>query len=112
MERLLNDLPGVIPYFDDIFISASDEFELSGHLCAMLIRFQQNGLKLKPDKCKLGVPQVEFLGYLVDVARLHPTPSKVLAIRNAPTPSSKPELQAFLGFLNFYNVFVSQGYYC
>lgn len=106
MERLLHDLPGVTPYFNDILVSANDEFELTSHLRAVLHRFHQTGVKLKPTNCKLGVPQVEFLGYLIDAAGLHPAPSKVQAIRNAPTPTNKPDLQSFLGLLNFCNSFL------
>ncbi|XP_013927684.1 PREDICTED: uncharacterized protein LOC106553663 [Thamnophis sirtalis] len=49
---------------------------------------------------------VEFLGFLIDAQGIHPTPSKIAAIRNAPTPSSKAELQEFLGLLNFYTPYV------
>ncbi|XP_013912967.1 PREDICTED: uncharacterized protein LOC106541915 [Thamnophis sirtalis] len=52
------------------------------------------------------VKQVEFLGFLIDGQGIDPTPAKVSAIRNAPTPSSKAELQVFLGLLNFYAPFV------
>ncbi|XP_058013477.1 uncharacterized protein K02A2.6-like [Ahaetulla prasina] len=76
MERLLHGLPGVIPYFDDIFVSAMSEAELVNRLRIVLSRFRQKGLKLKLHKCKLGVRQVEFLGFLVDANGLHPSPSK------------------------------------
>lgn len=57
-------------------------------------------------KCRIRVPQVEFLGFLLDAKGIHPTPSKTQAIQEVPAPSSKSELQAFLGLLNFYNVFL------
>lgn len=60
----------------------------------------------KKSKCQLGVPSVEFLEFLSDAEGIHPTKSKVEAIHNAPTPKSKGELQAFLGLLNFYVVFL------
>ncbi|XP_060545241.1 uncharacterized protein K02A2.6-like [Pantherophis guttatus] len=106
MERLLQGIPGVIPYFDDVLISANNKLDLLERTRQVLIRFQQNGLKLKKAKCKFGVPQVEFLGFLVDGSGIHPTPSKVEAIKKAPTPTCKAELQAFLGLLNFYSIFL------
>ncbi|XP_058023902.1 uncharacterized protein K02A2.6-like, partial [Ahaetulla prasina] len=69
MERLLQGLPGVVPYFDDVLVSA-------------------------------------FLGYWIDREGIHPTESKVRAIRKAPAPQNKTELQAFLGLVNFYAVFL------
>lgn len=60
VERLLQGIPGVVPYFDDIFVSAKDDNELRGRLREVLSRFRNAGLKLKPDKCLLGVEQVKF----------------------------------------------------
>lgn len=52
------------------------------------------------------MPQIEFLGYLVDATGLHPALDKVQAIQNAPTPHNKSDSQAFLGLLKFYNSFL------
>lgn len=89
MERLLQGLPRVVPYFDDLFVSAADEIELVSRLKAIFLCFRQYGLKLKHSKCMLGASQVEILGYLVNANGLHPTPSKVQAIQGAPTPTSR-----------------------
>ncbi|XP_013917976.1 PREDICTED: uncharacterized protein K02A2.6-like [Thamnophis sirtalis] len=103
MERLLHGLPGMVPYFNDVLIAASSRSELIEMLRKVLLHFRGAGLKLKHSKCSFAVPRVEFLGFLIDAQGIHPTPSKVAAIRNAPTPSSKAELQ---GLLNFYAPFV------
>lgn len=47
-----------------------------------------------------------ILGYLIDSKGLHPTPAKVRAMQQALPPKNKAELQAFLGLLNFYNIFL------
>ncbi|XP_026582358.1 uncharacterized protein K02A2.6-like, partial [Pseudonaja textilis] len=39
---------------------------------------------------------------------IHPTEGKIKAIKEAPKPRNKTELQAFLGLINFYNVFLPQ----
>lgn len=105
MERLLQGILGVVPYFDDILVSATNCTYLLCHLRAVLKRFQDMGLKLKKEKCHFAVPKVEFLGYLMDAAGLHPTTEKIKAIQDAPTPTHKTEMQAFLGLLNFYSIF-------
>lgn len=71
----------------------------------MLQHFQTTGLKVKWEKYLLGVPCVDFLGFVVDAKGIHPTQDKVRAICSAPTPMSKVELQA-LGLLNFYHTFL------
>lgn len=87
MERLLHGIPGVIPYFDDVLISASSKSTFINRIRQVLTRFKQKGLKLKKAKCKFGVPQVEFLRFLIDAKGIHPTLSKVEAIKNAPAPT-------------------------
>ncbi|XP_026520930.1 uncharacterized protein K02A2.6-like, partial [Notechis scutatus] len=55
-----------------------------------------------------GAFRFKFLGYLLDRHGIHPTGNKIKAIKEAPNPKNKTELQAFLGLLNFYNVFLPQ----
>lgn len=54
----------------------------------------------------VAVPQVEFLGFLLDGKAIHPTTAKTKAILDEPPPRNKTELQAFLGLLNFYAMFL------
>ncbi|XP_058049000.1 uncharacterized protein K02A2.6-like, partial [Ahaetulla prasina] len=106
MERLLQGLPGVVPYFDDVLISGENLKELGERLRKVLVIFRSAGLKVKAKKCQIGVESVEFLGYRIDKKGIHPTESKVKAIKRAPAPKNKTELQAFLGLENFYAVFL------
>ncbi|XP_060545570.1 uncharacterized protein K02A2.6-like [Pantherophis guttatus] len=106
MERLLQGIPGVVPYFDDVLITADNEQQLRERLRGVLRKFRDAGLRVKQNKCMIAVPSVEFLGYRVDGTGIHPTESKIRAIREAPTPKDKAELQAFLGLLNFYAIFL------
>jgi hypothetical protein len=55
----------VLAFLDDILVLGKD-FE--GHLAnlrAVLVRFREYGLKLKPKKCELFQKEVEFLGRVV-----------------------------------------------
>ncbi|XP_039202919.1 uncharacterized protein K02A2.6-like, partial [Crotalus tigris] len=106
MENTLRGIPGVCPYFDDVLIAGDSTHILAERLRAVLLRFRESGLKLRKDKCKIGVPSTEFLGFKIDAAGIHPAESKLTAILQAPRPKSKAELQAFLGLLNFYNSFL------
>ncbi|XP_026532364.1 uncharacterized protein K02A2.6-like, partial [Notechis scutatus] len=108
MERLLQGIKGVVPYFDDVLIAAPTRDVLETRLRAVLQKFKNAGLKVKKDKCQLCTERVEFLGYLLDKKGIHPTEKKVTAIKNAPRPRNKTDLQAFLGLINFYNIFLPQ----
>ncbi|XP_060126817.1 uncharacterized protein K02A2.6-like [Zootoca vivipara] len=106
MDSLLKGIPGVTPFFDDVLIAGPTPEEFEDRLRSVLHRFQTAGLKVKREKCLLGVPQVDFLGFKVDAEGVHPTGDKVRAICEAPAPKSKSELQSFLGLLNFYHAFL------
>ncbi|XP_026526821.1 uncharacterized protein K02A2.6-like, partial [Notechis scutatus] len=108
MERLLQGIKGVVPYFDDILIAAPTRDVLEKRLRTVLQKFKNAGLKVKKEKCQLCTERVEFLGYLLDKKGIHPTEKKVTAIKNAPRPRNKTDLQAFLGLINFYNIFLPQ----
>ena len=69
-------------------------------------RLEEKGIKLRADKCEIGVPEVEYLGFKITKEGLLPTSKKVDAIRNAPKPFDVTSLRAFLGLLNFYRKFI------
>ncbi|XP_070614630.1 FK506-binding protein 15 isoform X1 [Erythrolamprus reginae] len=108
MERLLSGVNGAIPYFDDILIAGENQEQVNKRIREVLKRLQDKGLRIKPDKCVWGTNSIEFLGYKIDKEGIHPTTEKLRAIREAPEPRDKSELQAFLGLLNFYSVFLKQ----
>ena len=53
------------------------------------------------------MPQVEYLGHIIDQHGLHPTEKKVKAIKEAPQPCNVNDLRAFLGIINYYGKFMS-----
>ncbi|BHF80208.1 hypothetical protein SprV_0702333200 [Sparganum proliferum] len=105
VDKVLRDLPFVYAYIDDIVVASHTAEEHMEHLATVFDRLQQFGVVLNPSKCVFGVLSLEFLGHLVDSHGIHPLPSKVAAIRDFPPPSSKRQLQRFLGMVNFYRRF-------
>ena len=106
MEQLLQNIPGVLCYLDDILICGATEAEHRSRLHTVLTRLQKAGLKLRLSKCSFRVPEVSYLGYRIDAAGLHPTDDKVKAIVEAPAPTNVKQLESYLGVFNFYRRFV------
>ncbi|KRY51083.1 Transposon Ty3-I Gag-Pol polyprotein [Trichinella britovi] len=106
IDKTVAGIQGVLPYFDDILIAASEEKELANRLETVLHRFAKAGLRLKSDKCKFCLPCVEFLGFEIDATGINPAKVKVQAVQDAPASKNKQQLQVFLGLLNFYHSFL------
>ena len=72
----------VLDFLDDILVLGND-FE--GHLAnlrAVLVRFREYGLKLKPKKCELFQKEVEFLGRVVGPRGMHIGPGYIKDIED------------------------------
>ncbi|BHF63889.1 hypothetical protein SprV_0200688400 [Sparganum proliferum] len=106
IDHVLRGLPFVYAYIDDLLVASRNEEEHKEHLALVFDRLYKSGVVINPSKCVLGVPSLEFLGHQVDSEGLRPLPSKVDAVRNFPPPTSKRQLQRFLGMVNFYRRFL------
>ena len=107
MEELLRNVPGVFCYLDDILVSANDRELHDERLNQVFIKMEQAGLRLRWDKCEIGVSEVEYLGFKIDQYGTHPTKKKIEAIIDAPRPTNQTQLRAYLGLFNFYRRFIS-----
>ena len=106
MESLLQGIPHVTVYLDDILIAGETETVHLQSLNEVLKRLSQAGLRVKKSKCQLIAPSVTFLGHKIDSQGLHPLSEKVEAIQNAPTPRNVTELKSYLGLLSYYSKFL------
>ena len=108
MKDLLRTIPGAFCYLDDVLLTADTEEEHYKLLVLVLSKLQAAGLRLRLVKCTFNVPQVTYLGYLIDKNGIHPTKEKVQAMVQAPTPTNTTQLRAYLALLNFYRRFLAQ----
>ena len=106
MDTILKGIDGVVCYIDDILITGRNDQEHRNRLEAVLSRLARYGVQLKWSKCSFLQKKVQFLGHVIDAEGAHPSPEKVQAIVEAPSPSTVTELRSFLGMLQYYGKFL------
>lgn len=93
-------------YLDDVIVVGRTFEEHLRNLRDVFARLRAAGLKLQPKKCHLCSPEVEFLGHVVSAEGVSTDPKKIEKVANWPVPTSKKEVQQFLGLANYYRRFV------
>ena len=106
MDNLMQGIPGVAVFLDDICVTGTTEEEHLMALEEVLKRLAQAGLRARKKKCAFMAPSIEYLGYRIDARGLHPLPDKVKAVAEAPTPRNVTELKSYLGLLSYYGKFL------
>jgi hypothetical protein len=96
----------VIIYMDDILVFSKNRYEHQEQVKQILEKLRQHQLLLKAEKCYFEKEEIKFLGLIISEKGIRMDPHKVKAITDWPTPTTKRELQQFLGFVNFYRRFV------
>jgi hypothetical protein len=92
----------VVVYLDDILIfteTIEQHREVTHQVLKLL---EENKLFLKPDKCEFEKTRVEYLGVIISHNSIEIDLVKVAGVADWPAPTSKKEVQLFLGFTNFY----------
>ncbi|XP_040182565.1 uncharacterized protein LOC120915829, partial [Rana temporaria] len=110
-QRMVDQLLGGLQsfacaYLDDIAIYSNTWEAHLEHVGVVLDRIKGAGLTLKPDKCHLGMAEVQYLGHRVGCGKQRPEPAKIEAVANWPTPHTKTQVMAFLGTAGYYRRFV------
>src|ERR1700723_2684943 len=109
MNEIFQDLitQGVVSiYLDDIliFMESMEEHNRITHLVLEWLR--EYKLYLRHDKCEFAQTKIEYLGLIISHGQAEMDPVKIAGVAEWPIPTSKKEVQSFLGFTNFYHRFI------
>ena len=96
----------LVVYLDDILIFSFDSTQHTSHVHEVLCRLHQHGLYAKLEKCEFDVTSIDFVGYVISPTGLGMDPKKVAIIQDWPAPKTVKDVQLFLGFCNFYCMFI------
>jgi transposase InsO family protein len=106
IESVLTDCNGQVAFMDDILITGENDAQHLENVHKVLGVLQERGLKLKKEKFKFMLKEVEYLGYIISEEGIKPSPDKIEAVKEMSAPNNKAELQSFIGFANFLRRFV------
>ncbi|XP_054825903.1 uncharacterized protein LOC129323394 [Eublepharis macularius] len=65
-------------------------------------------LPIKLSKCEFHKKELDYLGYRISEQGLKMDPAKVKAVEDWQAPTTRKQLQSFLGFANFYRQFIER----
>jgi len=96
----------VVVYLDDILIFTETEEEHEQAVRRVLEVLAEHKLFLHPEKCEFHRKWIEYLGLVISENKVEIDPVKVAGVRDWPTPENRTNVQAFIGFVNFYYRFI------
>ncbi|GJR50236.1 putative reverse transcriptase domain-containing protein [Tanacetum coccineum] len=96
----------VIVFIDDILIYSKDEKEHEEHLKAILELLKKEKLYAKFSKCEFWIPNVQFLGHVIDSIGIHVDPAKIESIKYWASPKTPMKIRQFLGLAGYYRRFI------
>jgi hypothetical protein len=110
INSVLNPYLGIFchAYLDDVVIYTKGTLEEhKAQVLKVLEALAENGLRLKPHKCKWFRKECDFLGFTVVVGKgVRMAEDKIQAIRDMEPPRNLGELRHFLGVAGFYDKFI------
>ncbi|KAL0185140.1 hypothetical protein M9458_020837, partial [Cirrhinus mrigala] len=93
-------------YLDDLVIHSEAWEDHLERLRRVLSELRRAGLTANPRKCHLALHEARYLGFTVGRGLIKPQENKVKAILEAPKPSTKTQVRAFLGLAGYYRCFI------
>jgi len=96
----------VVVYLDDILIFTKMEEEHERVVQRVLEILTEHKLFLRLEKCEFHRKQIEYLGLVISENKVAMDPVKVARVREWPVPENRTDVQAFIGFINFYHRFI------
>jgi len=109
MNQTLRGLSFVVVYLDDILIFSKTREEHVDHVKQVLDRLQQQKFYIKLSKCDFFKDSLKFLGFIISAQGVQVDPSKTMAVKDWPIPTTVHDVRAFLGLTNHFRKFI-QGY--
>ena len=107
IDTIFKDMEGCIWYLDNLLIyGGNTQAEYQAINEKVLQQYVKCGLTINLLKSKFHVKETIFLAHVINRQVVKMDPSKLETMSKWPIPTKKMEVQAFLGFANYYRRFI------
>jgi hypothetical protein len=89
-------------YIDDIVIFGSTAAEFKENLRSVFQRLLQYNITLNPEKAKIGLTQLEYVGRVINELGVQMSDTKINKVLDFPLPQTGKQLKQFLGLVNYF----------
>ena len=107
MNKVLTDPPFAIAYLDDIVIYSKTMEDNLDHPQQVFYKLQNAKLSMKLSKCHFFTKEIQYLSHILSTTGIKPLPSKTEAIKAMQSPKNAKQVQAYLGFVGYYQKFIN-----
>ena len=87
-------------YLDDILVYGKTKEELSRNIELVVARLQKFGMTINPDKVKIQMNEVEYVGHVIDQYGISFSDEKLERVLEFKTPTLDREMKTFLGLIS------------
>ena len=96
-------------YLDDVIVYSKTKEEHLVCLCAILDRFMEHDLKLKPSNCNFLCTEISYLGHKVSAPGMEPGTEGLKGIAEIAPSTTYTQVHKFLGATGYFRCFI-KGY--
>ena len=89
-------------YLDDIIIFGRNMEEFLKNLRAVLERLIEYNITLNPDKCRIGLEEIEYVGHVINKEGITFSREKLQKVIEVPLPKTAKHLRSFVGLANYF----------
>ena len=102
LRKILEGMPGIESYIDDIVIYSDSWEDHLRTLKELFGRLRKARITARPTKLILGASRMEFLGYQVGGDVITLSCDNLEKVINTPRPTTKKQVRSLLGLVGYY----------
>ena len=87
-------------YLDDILVYGTDKEDLSKNLQKVVARLQSYGMTINPEKVKINMTHVEYVGHVIDKYGISFSDEKRQKVTDFRKPTQAKDMKQFLGLIS------------